>query len=82
LLKHGVSFGEAATVFYDDHARIDDDPDHSIVEQREIIFGRSAKGRFLLVSFTERGDAIRIIRIISARQAAKRERRKYETDIF
>jgi hypothetical protein len=77
--KHGVSFEEASTVFYDDLAKIDDDPDHSIGEHRELIFGRSAGGRFLLVSFTERGDAIRIIH---ARVAAKRERKKYEEDII
>ena len=55
--KHGVTFEEAATVFYDDHAGIDDDPDHSIGEHRELICGQSAEGRLLLVSFTERGEA-------------------------
>jgi len=55
--KHGVTFDEAATVFYDDQAKIDDDPDHSIGEHRELIFGLSAEGRWLLVIFTERGEA-------------------------
>ena len=73
--KHGVTFEEAATVFYDDLARLDDDPDHSIGEHRELICGLSAEGRLLLVSFTERGD---VIRIIHAREAAGKERRKYE----
>ena len=79
LEKHGVTFEEATTVFYDDHARIDDDPDHSIGEHRELICGRSAEGRLLLVSFTERGEAIRIIH---ARVAASRERRKYEENLI
>jgi len=77
--KHGVAFEEASTVFYDDLARIDDDPDHSIGEHRELIFGRSAQARFLLVSFVERDEAIRIIH---AREAAKSERRKYEEDLI
>ena len=77
--KHGVAFEEATTVFYDDRARMDDDPDHSIGEHRELICGRSAEGRLLLVSFTERGDSIRIIH---ARQAAKKERRRYEEDLI
>lgn len=77
--KHGVAFEEATTVFYDDDARIDDDPDHSIGEHRELICGLSAEGRLLLVSFTERGDSIRIIH---ARQAARKERRRYEEDLI
>ncbi|MEO8378858.1 MAG: BrnT family toxin [Acidobacteriota bacterium] len=77
--KHGVTFEEATTVFYDDNARIDDDPDHSIGEHRELICGLSVEGRLLLVSFTERGDSIRIIH---ARQAARKERRRYEEDLI
>ena len=77
--KHGVTFEEASTVFYDDDAKIGDDPDHSEGEHRELIFGRSAEGRWLLVIFTERNDAIRIIH---AREASKRERKRYEEDIL
>jgi uncharacterized DUF497 family protein len=73
--KHQVSFEEAATVFADPLAAIFDDEVHSEEEQREIIVGHSDKNRLLLVSFTERAGAIRII---SARQATKRERRDYE----
>jgi hypothetical protein len=75
LRKHRISFAEAATVFDDDLARIHDDPDHSVGEGREIIVGNSARGRMLLVSFTERGD---IVRIISARRADRAERKDYE----
>jgi uncharacterized protein len=77
--KHGVTFEEATTVFYDDRARIDDDPDQSVGEHRELICGLSAERRLLLVSFTERGEAIRIIH---ARVAASRERRRYEEDLI
>lgn len=77
LEKHGVSFEEAARVFYDDDAIIDDDPDHSIGEHRELILGRSAR-RLLLVSFTERGDWIRIIH---ARHATTHEHKKYEENV-
>jgi uncharacterized DUF497 family protein len=73
--KHGVTFEEAATVFADPFAAIFDDEAHSEEEQREVIIGHSAKDRLILVSFTERAGAIRII---SARRATKRERRDYE----
>lgn len=75
LLKHGVSFDEARTVF-DDPLYVDFyDPDHSIGEHRFIIMGVSARGRLLMVSYTERSD---IIRLISARELTPAERKKYE----
>jgi len=73
--KHGVSFEEAATVFANPLAAIFDDPDHSQDEPREIIVGHSDRNRMLIVSFTERGGAVRII---SARVATPRERKDYE----
>ncbi len=73
--KHGVTFEEAATVFADPLAAIFDDEVHSEEEQREIIIGHSASDRLLLVCFTERAGAVRII---SARRATKRERKDYE----
>jgi uncharacterized DUF497 family protein len=73
--KHTVSFEEALTVFGDPLARIHDDPLHSGRELREIIVGNSAKDRLLLVSFTERHGAIRLI---SARRATRHEREDYE----
>jgi uncharacterized DUF497 family protein len=75
--KHAVSFEEAQSVFDDDNAGIKDDPDHSLGEHREIIVGRSAAGRLLLVSFTERAENVRLI---SAREATRRERRFYEEE--
>jgi uncharacterized DUF497 family protein len=73
--KHGVSFEEAMTVFADPVACIFDDEWHSQEEEREIIIGHSANDRLLLVCFTERTNAIRII---SARRATPRERKDYE----
>ena len=75
LAKHRVSFEEAATVLLDPLARTAPDPDHSIEEQRFITFGLSSKRRRVVVSFTWRGDSIRII---SARLATRRERKFYE----
>lgn len=73
--KHDVTFEEAASVFRDPMAIIFDDDLHSEDEDRELIIGHSERQRLLIVSFTERGD---IIRIISARTATKRERDGYE----
>ena len=75
-MKHGVSFDEAMTVFNDPLARIFDDADHSTTEAREIIVGVSQKQRLLLVCFTERRKAVRII---SARKANTRERTLYRS---
>ncbi len=75
FVKHGVSFEEAETVF-DDPLYVDFyDPDHSLGEHRFIIMGESAQGRLLMVSYTERGDHIRLI---SSRELTPAERKKYE----
>lgn len=75
LAKHGVSFEEATTAFRDSLSATTSDPDHSVGENRLVTFGLSSKGRILIVSHTERGEAIRLI---SARLATKQERRIYE----
>jgi uncharacterized DUF497 family protein len=74
--KHGVTFDEAATVLADVLSVTFPDLDHSGEEERLLLFGQSETGRFLVVSLTERDDAIRII---SARQMTSRERREYES---
>ena len=79
VAKHGVSFGEAATVFDNPLAVIFDDEAHSDDEIREVIIGHSTQGRLLVVVFTERTE--RVVRIISARQATKREQHDYEENI-
>jgi uncharacterized protein len=75
LRKHGVSFDEAASVFFDPLSATGSDPDHSGEERRFVTFGMSASGRLLLVAHTEQDDAIRII---TARQATRAEREIYE----
>lgn len=75
LLKHGVSFDEAASIFHDPLAATGADPDHSEGEARMVTFGMSSAGRLLVVAHTERREAIRII---SARVVTQQERRIYE----
>jgi len=75
LLKHGVSFEEAKTVF-DDPLYVDFyDPDHSEDEEQYLIVGESNQGRLLIVSYTEKRS---LIRIISAREVTRAERDAYE----
>ena len=74
--KHGVSFEEAQTVFYDDRAIEYADPAHSAEEDRFLLLGRSLALRVLVVCHCYRESSERI-RIISARQATPRERGAY-----
>jgi uncharacterized DUF497 family protein len=73
--KHGVSFAEASEVFGDDHSSTVLDPDHSEGEDRYLIFGVSRNGKYLVVSYTEREERIRLI---SARPMTSSERKAYE----
>ena len=73
--KHKVSFDEAVTVFYDPLSATFDDPDHSVGEQRFITIGYSSSGRLLVVTYTERGA---VLRIINARPATAKEKRRHE----
>jgi hypothetical protein len=75
LRKHGVSFEEASSVFFDSLSATGDDPDHSADERRFVTFGVSSLGRLLVVAHAERGDAIRLI---SARRTTRAERNLYE----
>ncbi|MBC7263670.1 MAG: BrnT family toxin [Chloroflexi bacterium] len=77
LRKHKVSFAEAATVFGDPLSATVSDPDHSDEEDRYIIVGMSYRFRLLIVAFAERGDRIRII---SARELTRAERKAYEQE--
>jgi uncharacterized DUF497 family protein len=76
LRKHGVSFGEARTVFGDTLALDIDDPTPSQDERRFVIMGISERERLLVVVYAEEDPET--IRIISARPAQSRERRFYE----
>ena len=66
ILKHGISFEEAKTVFDDDNARLIYDPDHSELENRFILLGLSCTLKILTVVHCYRDDENNI-RIISAR---------------
>jgi len=72
LRKHGISFDEARTVFFDERALLLADPDHSQREDRFILLGMSSTLRLLIVCHCYREEAQRI-RIISARKATRRE---------
>jgi len=75
--KYGVTFDEAATVFGYPLALLMPDADHSLSEERHLLLGRSSQHRFLVVAFAER---IPRTRLISARRATQRERRRYEEE--
>lgn len=74
--KHGVSFEEARTAFFDEQARLIDDPDHSEDEEHFILLGLSSTLRLLVVCHCYRDEG-GVIRIISARKATAREARSY-----
>lgn len=74
--KHGISFDEAKTVFYDEEALVRDDPEHSEEEERFIILGLSNKANLLVVCHCFRASET-VIRIISARKATKTESQSY-----
>lgn len=77
--KHGVEFTEAITVFGDPLAMTGYDPDHSDEEDRYIAMGLSVTGLLIIVSHTDRGEKVRII---SAREATRGERKDYEDGNF
>jgi hypothetical protein len=74
--KHGVSFAEAQTAFYDENAREYSDPDHSESEERFILLGLSRRPRVLVVCHCYR-ESESVIRIISARKADRNEEREH-----
>ena len=78
--KHGVSFEEAQSVFYDEFAVQFFDAEHSTDEERFLLLGKSTEARLLLVCHCER-DAGNVIRIISARKATKRESTFYGSEM-
>ena len=75
--QHKVSFEEAKTMFFDEHARLISDPDHSEVEERFILLGFSVQLRILVVSHCYR-EPENTIRIISARPANRYEQQQYQ----
>jgi uncharacterized DUF497 family protein len=76
LRKHGVSFDEASSVFFDENAVEFFDPHHSTREDRFLMLGTSFRFRVLVVSYCFRRGGEQI-RIISARKATNKERKTY-----
>lgn len=74
--KHGISFEEAKSVFFDENANLINDPDHSEDEERFVLLGLSSSLRLLLVCHCYR-DQGNVIRIISARKATRDELKSY-----
>ena len=78
LRDHRVSFEEATTAFDDEFSLTVPDPIHSIDEERFVLIGRTSRDRVVVVAFTEDGENIDTVRIISARVADRGERHDYE----
>ena len=74
--KHGVTFEEARTVFFDERAKLIDDPDHSEDEDRFVLLGVSNTLKVILVCHCYRQEGS-VIRIISARKASRHETKQY-----
>ena len=77
LRKHGLSFEEARSAFYDEYAKLIDDPDHSADEERFILLGLSFTLRVVVVCHCYRSND-EVIRIISARKATAHETKSYK----
>jgi len=79
--KHGVSFEEAATAFLDPDGLDGEDLDHSASEPRRLRLAKSSLGRVLLIAYTIRSkNHEETTRIISARRASRKERKRYEVE--
>jgi uncharacterized DUF497 family protein len=79
--KHGVSFEEAATAFLDPDGLDGEDLDHSESEPRWLRLAKSGSGRVLLIAYAIRSDENEeTTRIISARRASRKERKRYEAE--
>ena len=74
--KHGISFEEAKTVFYDDNALMISDTKHSEQEDRFLLLGTSFNANLLVVCHCYR-ESDTVVRIISARKANKNEAQQY-----
>jgi len=75
--KHGVSFEEAKSVFFDDFALQFFDQENSDTEDRFLMLGISNETNILLICHCERDDG-NTIRLISARKATKNESKNYQ----
>lgn len=82
IAKHGVTFAQAATVLLDPLAVTIFDAAHSEGEERWFTLGVSSEGKLLAVAHTFQSTDTELVRvrIISARQATRREREQYENE--
>ena len=78
IAKHDVLPKEAEEIFFDKNNAQDEDIEHSTVEDRFLIIGKTKKGRFLYQIYTIRGEKIRVI---SSRSINKKEVKIYEKEI-
>jgi len=76
--KHRVSYLECEEVFFNQPLLAQEDEIHSKFELRYYVLGRSNNGRHLFIVFTIRRNKIRVI---SARNMSRRERRIYREQI-
>jgi len=74
--KHGISFEEARTVFFDENAKLINDPDHSEDEDRFVLLGVSSSLKVMLVCHCYREEG-NVVMIISARKASTLESKQY-----
>lgn len=79
ILKHGVAFDQAATIFQDSEALSEFDESHSQREDRWITLGSDSTGTLLVVCHTyeETSEMSANIRIISARKPTAHEATQY-----
>ena len=82
IKKHGITFKVAATSFFDPHAEVYTDEEHSHVEDRFVLIGMNEQERLLTVCHCYRGEGESVTRIISARKATKYEESLYEGGSF
>lgn len=74
-IKHNITTKESEEVFLDENLLFLQDEKHSKNEERFMIIGKTSKARMLSVIFTTRNNKIRIV---SARTASRKERKRYE----
>jgi uncharacterized DUF497 family protein len=79
--KHDVTPEEAEEIFYQEPQIIVYDKGHSVHEMRYSFQGHTKEGRWLTIIFTFRGKHNEKIRVISARDQSKKERKKYQEEI-
>ena len=75
--KHDVSQAEAESIFFNDPLIVVEDPKHSETEQRFNALGKTAQNRLLHITFTLRQNGT-VVRVISARDMHRKEKRAYE----